>query len=505
METIVHAGYALPADDEAVQADFAVCIVNDRIIDTGPLCDVQLRHPGAAITGHAGMVMIPGLVNSHDHGRGLGTLQLGVADDLLEIWLPGLWSLPALDPYLAALFDGLRLLRGGVCATAHSHNPRNWLQMDQEADATLRGYHDAGIRVAFHPPLVDQNMLVYDDCDAFLHGLPPDARQAAGRFLHPPPLALDDYLALCTDLFRRYHDPLRHMVHIQISPAGGQWCSDRLIQAAVAFARAHNTRVQMHLLETRYQRSYATRRWGMSFPRHLDTLGALGPWLTLAHMVYVDPADFALLTEHDVAVVHNPSSNLRLRSGIAPLAGMLAAGVRLGIGLDGHALDDDQDLLRELRLAWTLANRPGAAEPAVRARTVLRLGTTDGAAATFGPQVPLGRLAPGFLADLVLLEHDEGPDDWTIGLSASGAPATLEERLPDVLLRSVSRAHVRHVMVGGRWVVRDGRSTTHDERAVAEAVRADLARKPDTERLQAARDAQIIAPYLRRFYQEWEN
>lgn len=107
----------------------------------------------------------------------------------------------------------------------------------------------------------------------------------------------------------------------------------------------------MHLLETRYQRTYARQRWAISFPQHLDAIGALGPWLTLAHMVWVAPDDLPLLAERGVGVAHNPSSNLRLRSGIAPPRAMLTAGVQVGIGLDGQALNDDQDMLRELRLA----------------------------------------------------------------------------------------------------------------------------------------------------------
>jgi 5-methylthioadenosine/S-adenosylhomocysteine deaminase len=504
MSLIISPGTALLDAAQPVERGVAVCVEGHQITDVGPRDALLARHPGADELRAPDLIMIPALVNSHDHGRGLGTLSLGVPDDLLEIWLPGLWSQPTIDPYLAALYDGLRLLRAGVCAVAHSHNPRDWLAMDAEAEATIRGYRDAGIRVAFHPPLVDQNQLVYDDRAGFLGSLPPELRPAAERFLSPPPLGRGEYLALCAELLRRHHDPEQHTVHVQISPAGGQWCSDELIGAAVEFARANRTRVQMHMLETCYQRAYALRRWGVSFPRHLDRIGALGPWLTLAHMVWADPEDLPLLAERGVGVAHNPSSNLRLRSGVAPVPELLANSVALGVGLDGHALDEDQDMLRELRLAWTLANRPGAAAPSVSARDVLCLGTTGGAAVTFGADVPLGRIASGYLADLVLLDRGEGLDDWTLGLSAESPLAGVDERLPELLLRSASRATVRHVMVNGRWVIREGRSALQDEQAVVAALREDLARQ-ERDLSQAARDARALAPYVRGFYRGWDG
>ena len=504
MLQLITAEYALLDPAEPAVADVAVAVEGARIIAVGQRAELHRQFPAAPEVGGADRVLIPALINSHDHGRGLGTLPLGVADDLLEIWLPGLYAQPVLDPYLAALFDGLRLARSGVGAVAHSHNPRDWLQMNVEAEATIRGYRDAGIRVAFHPPIVDQNQLVYANRSGFLASLPPELRPAAERLLAPPPLDRADYFALCDDLFERYHDAEGYAVQIQASPAGGQWCSDNLISEAVDWAQQHGSRVQMHMLETRYHAAYAQQTWGETFPRHLDRIGALGPWLTLAHMVWADPADSALLAERGVGIAHNPSSNLRLRSGTAPLPAFLAAGVKVGIGLDGHTLDEDQDALRELRLAWTLANKPGATAPTVAAETIWQAGTVDGAAITFGPDAPLGRIAPGLLADLVLLTAGAGMVDWTIGLAAESPLANIAERVPALLLRSASRQHVADVMVNGNWIVRDGRSTMQDEAAVVAEIRAQLATGNAGERRQAALDAHALAPWLRQFYAEME-
>ncbi len=473
--------------------DAGVVVDGNRIVAVGDRETLARAYPDATLAGGAGYFLLPGMVNSHDHGRGIGSLPLGTPDDLLEIWLPGLYSLPALDPYLQAAWEGIRLLHSGVTLTAHSHNPRDWLGMAEDAPETLRGYGDAGVRVAFHPPIVDQHPLVYGDRALFEAGLPPTARAAAARFLAPCPLDAHDYFALCEELFARHHDAAEHMVHIQVSPAGGQWCSDELVLQAVDFARRHGTRVQMHMLETQYQRIYAHRRWNTSFIRHLDDIGALGPWLTLAHMVWIEEEDIPLLAERGVGVAHNPSSNLRLRSGVAPIPELLAGGVQVGVGLDGHTLDDDQDYLRELRLAWTLANRPGAEAPTVSASAFLKAGAQTGAAITLGGDVELGVLRKGALADLVLLDWEAVQGVWSSPLLD---PLTL-------LLRRAQASHVRHVMVNGAWRLRDGHVTGLDEEAIAAALREDLARSNPTELAQRAEAARVLAPFLRRFYREF--
>ncbi len=495
MPHLVWAGLALPDAHTPAQPDFAVAVEGTRIIAAGPRHQLAAAYPDAPQTGSADYLLLPGFTNSHDHGRGLGTFPLGAPDDLLEIWLPGLFSQPAVSPYLLAAWESVMLLRSGVTLTAHSQNPQNWLHMGDEAHELLRGYRDAGVRVAFHPPLVDQNPLVYAGRAEFLAGLPATLHEAAARFLAPNPLSHADYLTLCDELYRAYHDPVDHTVAIQISPAGGQWCSDALILAAVDFARSHATRVQMHMLETRYQRAYAWRTWGKSFIAHLHEIGALGPWLTLAHMIWIEESDLPLLAESGVAVAHNPGSNLRLRSGVAPVPAYIRHDIPLGIGMDGQTLDDDQDYLRELRLALTLANRPGAHSPTVTAADILHAGLGGGAAVTLGAGAPLGKLAPGALADLVLIDYTEVCRPWM-----SPLPSTA-----DVLLRKASSRHVRHVMVHGDWKLWEGRATCVDEDALAAAIADELNRYAPTDLAAQAAAAQALAPYLRRFYAAWES
>jgi cytosine/adenosine deaminase-related metal-dependent hydrolase len=494
---IISASLGLADAAATLQADFAVVFDGARIAAVGDRAAMRARYPQAEVEHFDDALLTPAFVNSHDHGRGLGTASLGIEDDALEGWLFDLWAQPEIDPYLAAAYDGARLLRSGVTLTAHSHNPRDWRYMQAEGEATIRGYRDAGIRVAFHPVIVDQNRLIYAasqaEEDAFIAALP-QALRAEAKAMNEPPLTHDEYFALCDALFAAHHDATDHTVHIQISPAGGQWCSDALTLRAVEWAAAHNTRVQMHMLETRRQRDYAFRKWGKSFIRHLDDIGALGPWLTLAHMVWVEDDDIALVAERGAAIAHNPSSNLRLRSGIAPLTRMVEAGITLGIGLDGHALDDDQDYLREMRLAWTLANmrdnQPATRGGGLSAQQILRLGTAGGAATTLGQGMMLGALIEGALADFVVI----GLDFTALDLVAQPDFAIA------ALLHLASRRDVRHVMANGVWAVRNGACTQVDEAALLSEIvgasrrgkRVAPARMPD--------DARSLSFYIAQHY-----
>ena len=495
MHTIIWAGITLTDAFSTPQRDFALCVEDHRIIATGSRRHLAERYPTANQVGGDQYLLTPSFTNSHDHGRGLGTFPLGAPDDLLEIWLPGLYSQPSVDPYLISLWEGIQLLHAGVTLNAHSHNPQNWHTMEQEAEAVLRAYGETGLRAALHPPLVDQNPLIYANRDAFLAGLPSTVAEAAQQFLGRNPLSHAEYFDLCHRLHARYHDPINHTNHIQISPAGGQWCSDELILGAVDFAQSHGTRLQMHMLETEYQRHYAWNKWGKSFIAHLDEIGALGPWLTLAHMIWTEASDLTLLRDHGVGIAHNPSSNLRLRSGVAPIPDYLEHKIALGIGLDGQTLDDDQDYLREMRLAWTLANRPGASSPTISAAHIFDMGTRSGAAITLGVDGQLGVLAPGALADLVLIDYAALQHPW-------GAPTV---GVVDMLLRKGARQHVRHVMMGGEWVVREGRLVRVNEEEVATAV-ADQLNRYDADTLKQRNAAAVaIEPYLRRFYAAWES
>ncbi len=490
MRQIVYAGLGLV--DEGLQRDVALLIEGSTIVEVSGRAALVNKHPAVPVLGCDDLLLMPGFVNSHDHGRALGTVALGLPDDTLEVWLAGLGSLPPIPPRLAAEYEGWQLIRSGVTSVAHSHNPASLASMFEEIPQTLAGYRRAGLRVAMFPPLLDQNTLVYRDGENFIASLPADLRDAARARAEKPGMGLQDWLDGLQALYDEFHDARDHRIHIQASPVGGQWASDALIHGATDWARANNTRVQMHMLESPYQRDYAWRTWGRGFIEQLDNMGALGEWLTLAHMVWSEADDPALLAARGVSVAHNPSSNLRLRSGIAPIASYRQAGVNVGIGMDGHTLDDDQDYLREMRLAYTLGNRPGANFVGLAPDDVLKMATRIGAIATFGRDVPLGALKRGWLADLVLL-------DWR-AMRGDALPTHFppDSHLPEFLLRRATRSHVRHVMVHGDWQLRQGLHTRLEESALHASMREALEQ-------QTPSSPQDLGQHVKRFYAAWEK
>jgi 5-methylthioadenosine/S-adenosylhomocysteine deaminase len=496
MAMIVWAGKTIIDAETPAKDDYGVVVNNNRILASGGLQDLKARYPDADVTGGEQYLLTAAMINSHDHGRGLGMTPLGVPDDLLEIWIPGLWAQPQIDPYLAAAYDGIRLLQSGVSTVVHQHNPRDWTKIAEEAKATIQGYRDVGIRVVYCHPITDQNQLVYEDPPGFIASLPPELRAKAEPFTKDTPYGVQEYMDVIGGVIDKYHDGEEFTVLISAYPVGGQWCSDDLIMTLVEFAQARGTRVQMHLLETRYQKTYAYRRWEKSFVQHLDEIGALGPWFTLAHMVWVDEEDLPILAERAVGIAHNPGSNLRLRSGIAPVEKMIHAGICLGVGLDGHALDDDQDYLRALRLAKYLSNKPGVTSPVITSQDIWRMGTSSGASITLGQDEQTGRLAPGYLADLMLVDLEAVKGVWF-------APET--DPL-DILLAHANRSHVVNVMVNGEWVVKEGRAVKLDEEGIISEIREQLDGQSDSvDMKQFAADARSIVPYVRQYYQGWEE
>jgi cytosine/adenosine deaminase-related metal-dependent hydrolase len=312
--------------------------------------------------------------------------------------------------------------------------------------------------------------------------------------LAAPALTHDEYLALTHSLMDAYEDE-QHTVEISYCASGVQWCSDAFYQKISQEAKARQRKVHTHCMETGYQKQSAYHVWGKSNIQHLEEIGVLGPWLTLAHMVWVEAQDLNRLKQNGVGVVHNPSSNLRLRSGIAPLDQMLRKGIPLGIGLDGFALDDDQDYLRELRMAWILSKKPGASAEPVSAAEIISLGTEGGAQISFSPQVKIGQLQPGYLADMALVDYEKLQGVW---YSPDASPS-------DILLQRGSRQHVSHLMVNGKWVLKDGCSTQLDLGDVGAQLHDQLdAFFSDDQYQKKFAMAKKLSEKIREYYKKWD-
>ena len=300
-------------------------------------------------------LLMPALANGHDHGRGLRRLAYGALDDALEVWLAASSGLhPAVDPYLVAANAFARMVRSGVTATVHCHMPQRFDRLTEEAKAVCRAAADIGIHLAFVIPMADRNRLAYGEDEAVLALLGEvDRDLLRDRWLRPLPapaeqVAMADALAAEIESDR---------VDVQYGPFGLEWASDDLLGLVADRSAATGRRIHMHCQETRLQRAWVDAKYPDGFMRHMDGLGVLSPRLTLAHCVWLRPDEWQLLAERGAAVATNASSNLRLGSGVAPVAQMMADGVRVAFGVDALSLDDDDDALRELRLTYRLNGR----------------------------------------------------------------------------------------------------------------------------------------------------
>ncbi|MCZ7569264.1 MAG: amidohydrolase family protein [Ardenticatenaceae bacterium] len=451
---------------------------------------LRAHYPEAEVLGSAGHVVLPGLINAHHHSNPVGSIQRGIPDLQLESWLLTLAHRRQADPSLATLLSAARLLRSGVTSVVDVHSGRGTPEAVAEGiQQTLRAYDEAGIRAALAVGVTEQSYLVWGEDEQFLASLPPATRVVAQRRLPKPgDITVDDYFAIFDEIWRAYQAHPR--LALWFGPPGPQWCSDALLERIAAAAQRYDTGIQTHLLESIYEKSHGLRAYGEPTLLHLEALGVLSPRFSFAHGVWLSEAEIAVLASSGASLSHNPSSNLRLRSGIAPLNALLAAGVTVGLGLDGHTLNDDDDMFTEMRLALRLHRSPGLGTPEPTASDILRLATTGGAR-LLGAEARLGRLAPGYAADLVLVSLERVIWPWV-------APETDPLEL---LLARVQAGDVETVLINGEVVLRDGAPTRFDVAAVGQTLAETLAATPFPR--EEAEMVAALLPYIEAYYQEW--
>lgn len=389
------------------------------------------------------LLAMPCLVNAHDHARPVRSSSFGAGGRPLEIWIHLLALLPPLDPYKATAVSLAHAALGG-CGVVMIHHTRvqGLTDLPTEAAEMARAARDVGVRAGFAVAMRDRHPLVYGPSEPILAVLPEAARRiVAERFLKPP-RSIADQIALVDAVAEAAHGP---DFDVQYGPTGAQWCTLELLGAVARASERTERRVHMHCLETRYQRAWADRACPEGLLNSLDAIGLLTPRLTLAHCTYARPDELDLLAARGVTIAVNTSSNLGLRSGLAPLAEMVRRGCRVAFGLDGLALDEDDDALRELRLAHLLHGGTGFA---------VGLSRHDALAAAFGRgrravlrDEAEGTIAPGAAADLLLLDWSKVDDD------------RLRDDLDplDLLFARARADHIHAVYVGGRRIVSNGR------------------------------------------------
>ena len=459
------------------------------IKDVGPYQELRTKYAPDTELGGLDYAVIPGLVNSHHHGRGVTTLQMGTCDDCLEVWILAGWGRRPYDHYLMTLYTALNMLESGTTTVMYNHPQTAAATLPEDTAAVLRGFLDAGMRVAFSSYLRNQNRVVYAGDDEFLGALPADLADDVHRYLSLAAMSDDEYFAFCDQLHREYHHHPSGKVRVLFSPANVQWNSDEFLLRCKEQAAHHGTGIHMHLVESPYQKDYGIRTWGKTPVEHLQDLEFLGPEVSFAHAVWLTDRDIELLADAGATVCHNASSNLRLKNGIAPVNPMLARGVNVAIGTDSTAINDDDDLLQEMRLVSKLHRQPVIGEPAITVDNVLAMTTINAAVPTgFGNEI--GTLEPGRRADMLLIRLDELEDPY---LDPDVPPAEV------VLGRAKSR-DVAAVIIDGEVLLRDGVHTRANKADVARELRDQLARPVAAETLATRRMATRLSPYVEQFY-----
>jgi cytosine/adenosine deaminase-related metal-dependent hydrolase len=297
---------------------------------------------------------------------------------------------------------------------------------------------------------------------------------------------MEDYLTLCAELFDRQQSA---RTRIFISPHNVHTCSDTLLREIKEFGARRSTGIHIHLQETVYQKMYATRRWGKTPLAHLYDLGFLGPEVSCAHGVWLTESDLDILVETGTCICHNPSSNLRLKSGIAPLNRMLEKGVTVALGIDEAGINDDNDILQEMRLAQKIHRVPGVASASPTSHQILRLATESGAKVTFfGDET--GALKAGKRADMVL-----------VGLERMFEPYLHPDtNIVDALVYRARGTDVDTVIVDGEVILQNKTFTRLDKEDIAARLRESLGGPPQPHEVRRAELGRRLLPYAQRFF-----
>ncbi|MFF0493624.1 8-oxoguanine deaminase [Nocardia sp. NPDC004068] len=433
-DTILENAYIAPVVGEEI-ANGHIVIGNGRITALGP--GPAPESEGAQRIDATGCLVTPGLVNTHHHLYQWATQGLFQDATLFE-WLTGLYRLWAgMDAEVVhdAAGAGLAWLALTGCSTASDHHYIFPTGRGDLFDAEVRAAAAVGLR--FHPCRGSM------DRGQSEGGLPPD--EVVER--------TDDILTATAEVVDRYHDlSFDSMLRVAVAPCSPFSVSETLLRESAALARDKGVRLHTHLAETLDEDRYCRTHMGCTPVEYMEKLGWLGADVWFAHAIHLRDWEIRRLADTGTGIAHCPSSNARLGAGIARVSELLAAGVPVGLGVDGAASSELTSMAGEMRQA-VLLQRAVRGPTALGARQALRLGTLDGAR-NLGRDTEIGSIEVGKLADLAV---------WRI----DGFRAAVAD--PVCALVFGPTPPLARLLVGGRTVVADGelRTAAQDELAAA--------------------------------------
>jgi guanine deaminase len=436
----------------------------DLLLDRGSIAAIGppgLPAPADALEVPAGdALLVPGLVNAHTHAHGALAKGLVAERAPLEVFLATSGALNGgrgtEDKYLSALLSAVEMLRKG-CTACYDLAADLPLPSEEGMHAVARAYRDAGMRAVVAPMMADRTL--YQALPGLLEAMPPPLREQARALAAAPQ---DASVAACERILARWPFD-RERVAPALGPTIPLHCSDEFLVACHRLSAEHGVALQTHLAETRSQATLGVQRYGESLVAHLARIGVLDERTSAAHAIWIDDDDIARLADAGVKVAHNPLSNLRLGSGVAPVRRMLERGVCVGIGTDAANTSDGQNCFEAMRLAAYLSRLVTPRTDAWLSTQEAFILATQGSARVLGFGDRLGRLAPGYKADIVFL--DLGHINY-VPLGDAGTQLVYGE----------NGAAVKSVMVDGAFVLRDGVLLTVDEAALRRRAQQALER-----------------------------
>lgn len=421
-------------DAFTAHASGAIAIDAGRILAIG---DIASDYDALETVDCRGRVVLPGLVNAHTHAP--MTLLRGLADDLrLDVWLMG-YMMPVEREFVRPEFVALgtklacaEMIRSGTTCFADMYYFE-----DSVAEATAA----AGLRA-----LCAQTVL---------------------KFRAPDADSFEDALSLAREVIVRWRG--HSLIAPAVAPHAPYTCTTEILRSCAELACEFDVPLHTHLSETAFEVEQSRREHGMPVVPWVKKQRLFDARVLAAHCVHVDEGEIRTLTEAGAGIAHNPTSNLKLGSGVAPVAKMLELGAPVGIGTDGTASNNDLDMFEEMRLAALLAKGISGDPTALPARQALAMATRVGARAIHLGDLT-GSLEPGKRADLIVVDLDQAHNTPRFGRDPDAIYAQL--------VYAGKASDVVDVMCNGRWLMRERRLLTLDEDELRAAAR-DVARRVD--------------------------
>jgi len=435
---LTHANVITMNPEFQIIPDGAVAVHGQMIVAVGTTGELEAEYEAAEVHDCGGKALIPGLVNAHTHAS--MTLLRGLEDDSrLDVWLLG-YMMPVEREFVSPEFCkvGAKL----ACAEMIRSGITSFADMYYYEEAVAEAVAEVGMRAV--------------------------CGQTVLKFPSPDAESFEDSLEAARGFIERWKD--HDLIIPAVSPHAPYTCTAEIMHACAELAKEYDVPLHTHISETAQEVEQWRETYDMPVVPWVKKQGTLEAKVIAAHCVHIDTGEMHTLEHANAGVAHNPSSNLKLASGFAPVTQMLEAGLNVGVGTDGPSSNNDLDMFEEIRLASFVAKAITRDPTALPARKVFEMATSMGARALHIDHLT-GSLEPGKRADMALVDLN----------TVHNLPQF--DRNPDAvysrLIYAAKSTDVTDVMVDGRWLMRAGELKTVDVPPLLEAA-ADYAKRIDS-------------------------